>query len=179
MGRDDLINRYFEWLCSLVCGHRYSKQISYDKLLMRLHYTEFTYLHPMDENRAKDGIGLRWRFAWEHGYNSVPACLDGPCSVLEMMVRLSLYCEENIMDNPLIGNRTGQWFWGMIINLGLGGMTDNRFDKRYVDDVIQRFLNREYDSDGKGGLFYIKDCDRDVRDMEIWHQLCRYLNSIT
>ena len=180
MGRsDEIINGYFEWLCGLICGYRYSKQISYDKLLMRLHRIEFTYVIPMDKDRAMDGINLRWRYAWEHGFNRVPACLDGPCSVLEMMVSLSLYCEENIMDDPNIGNRTGQWFWEMIVNLGLGAMTDSRFNKKFVDETINKFLNRDYDPDGKGGLFTIRDCDRDVRDLDIQHQLCRYLNSIT
>lgn len=179
MERDAIINEYFEWLCDLVCNHRYSTQISYDKLLTRLHNTEFTFIFPMDENRARDGVNLRWRYAWEHGYNLVPACLEGPCSVLEMMVAISVYCEENIMDDPNIGNRTGQWFWNMVVNLGLGSMTDRRFDRRYVDDVLTRFLNREYERNGKGGLFKIDDCDRDVRDLDIQHQLCRYLNSIT
>ena len=179
MGRDEIINEYFEWLCGLVCGHRYSNTVSYDKLLMRLHSTEFIYILSMDENREKDGVELRWRFAWERGLRDVPECLNGPCSVLEMMVALSLYCEENIMDDPNIGNRTGQWFWGMIVNLGLGAMTDSRYDRQYVDDTITRFLNRRYERNGKGGLFKIENCDRDVRELDIQHQLCRYLNSIT
>lgn len=179
MGRDEIINDYFEWLCGLVCNYRSSNAISYDKLLMRLHSIEFTYILDMDENRAKDGIELRWRYAWEHGMSDVPRCLDGPCSVFEMMVALSVYCEQNIMDDPNIGNRTGQWFWGMIVNLGLGAMTDIRFDRRFVDDTIRRFLNRTYERNGKGGLFKIEQCDHDVRDLDIQHQLCRYLNSIT
>ena len=179
MGRRELINAYFEWLCSQVCRHPHSDVISYDKLLMHLHSVEFVYLLPMDENRAKDGVDLRWRFAWEHGLRDVPACLDGPCSMLEMMVAVSLYCEENIMDNPHIGNRTGQWFWGMIVNLGLGAMTDARYDEDHVDYVVDRFLNHKYESNGRGGLFRIDNCDHDVRDLDIQHQLCRYLNSIT
>lgn len=179
MGRDEIINEYFEWLCGLVCGHKYSNTVSYDKMLMRLHSIEFTYSIPMDENRAKDGVELRWQFALEYGMRDIPACLDGPCSVLEMMVALSLYCEEHIMDDPHIGNRTGQWFWGMVVNLGLGAMTDNRFDKQFVDEAITRFLNRDYERNGKGGLFKVDNCDRDLRDMEIVHQLYRYLNNIT
>ena len=104
---------------------------------------------------------------------------DDPCSVLEMMIALAIRCEENIMDNPEVGDRTGQWFWGMIANLGLGAMYNSRFDREYVDETIARFLNRDYDPDGKGGLFRVKNCDHDMRDMEIIDQLFRYLNSIT
>lgn len=174
-----IIDEYFEWLFNLVCGKRYSEQISYRKLLMRLHETEFTFIHPMDRNRAEDGANLRYRFSVDMGFNDIPGCLNGSCSVLEMMVALAIKCEENIMDDAHIGNRTGQWFWGMVTNLGLGSMMDSRFDKKVVDSVIERFLNRQYEPNGRGGLFTIKRYPRDLRDVEIWYQLCWYLDSIT
>ena len=104
--------------------------------------------------------------------------LDGPCSVLEMMIALAIRCEENIMDDPNIGDRTSQWFWGMVVNLGLGSMVDCRFDKQFVDETIRIFLNRKYAPNGNGGLFTIRDCDKDLRKVEIWHQLCWYLDKI-
>lgn len=175
-------DQYFNWLCSIVCGRRFSNHISYNKLLMCLHETDFRYLIRMDQNRAEDGIALRYRFAAREGCEDVPEiitdCLDGPCSVLEMMVAIAIYMEEHIMDNPDIGDRTGQWFWGMIVNLGLGAMNDNRFDRRLVEEAIARFLDRDYEPDGSGGLFRIKHCDRDLRHVEIFHQMCWYLNSI-
>lgn len=176
MDRDRIENDYFEWLFELVCGKRYAKDISYRKLLTLLHNTEFTYIIPMDENRASDGISIRNRFLTVNNYRS--DSIDRPCSVLEMMVGLAIRCEENIMDDPRLGDRTGQWFWGMINNLGLGAMYDSNFDKRYAIDTIQRFLNRDYEPNGKGGLFTIKKCDEDLRNVEIWHQLCWYLDSI-
>ena len=66
----------------------------------------------------------------------------------------------------------------MINNLGLGDMIDSRFDEFYVEETIDIFLNREYQSNGKGGLFTIKNCDYDLREVEIWYQLCWYLDSI-
>lgn len=182
MTRDGVENEYFKWLFDLVCGKRYSKPFSYRKLLMHLHGIEFHYLIPKDANRAEDGLSLRWRFAYEmhdlSSYDEIELA-EGPCSVLEMMIALAIRCEENIMDDPNIGNRTGQWFWGMIVNLGLGSMMDSRFDRQFVDDAVARFLNREYEPDGRGGLFTIRHCDRDLRDVEIWYQLCWYLDSIT
>jgi hypothetical protein len=96
-----------------------------------------------------------------------------------MMVFLAIRCEETIMDDPGIGDRTRQWFWNMVINLGLGSMTDDNYDKQLVTNVLERFLNREYEPDGTGGLFVVSDRDCDLRDVEIWHQLCWYLDSIT
>ena len=178
--RLDLINSdYFAWMYERMCGDRFSRRVSFRKLLSYLHNTEFKYLLPMDENRAEDGTYLRYLFALD--YTSVSRAdeyLDGPCSVLEMMVALSLCCEEDYMDDPDVGNRTGQWFWGMIVNLGLGSMIDSRFDRRIVDEVVGRFLDREYEPNGKGGLFTIRRCDRDLRDVEIWHQMCWYLDTL-
>lgn len=180
--RDYIINEYFEWLYDTVCDQRFAPQISYRKLLMRLHCIPFRYSIPMDQNRAEDGIGLRYRFALDSGYEDSPEAvlnaLDGPCSVLEMMVALANRCEEDIMDDPKIGHRTGQWFWGMIASLGIGSMRDDKFDRDLVDSVVSRFLDHEYEPNGKGGLFTIRQCDRDLRKVEIWHQLCWYLNTI-
>lgn len=178
---DILNDEYFDWLCSFVCRNKRVGAFSYEKLLSQLHETTFKAIIPRDENRAEDGMDLRYRFALEHDDCSVNLIMDvlaGPCSVLEMMVALAICCEETYMDNPNIGNRTGQWFWNMVKNLGLGSMNDNEFDGRRVYISLERFMRREYDPDGKGGLFRIKYCDRDLRDVEIWHQLCWYLDSI-
>lgn len=180
MTREAVMDDYFEWLCKIVCENRYSKKISYRRLLKRLHEVDFTSLLSRDDNRAEDGIGLRCRFAY--GYVSPASAetfLDMPCSVLEMILALAIRCEETIMDNPSFGDRTGQWFWGMINNLGLGSMTDDNFDTSYVDFVVDRFLDREYEANGRGGLFTIRNCEYDLRDAEIWYQLCWYLASIT
>lgn len=178
MRQHPITAKYFKWMCDHVYEHRDRKSVSFDKLLARLHDIEFRYLIPLDENRAEDGMDLRWRFAYEHGLPTVPSCLDGSCSVLEMLIALSIRC-ESIMDDTRYGDRTGQWFWGMITNLGLGSMTDSRFDSEYVDEVIDTFLYREYEPNGKGGLFTIPNCDEDLREVEIWHQLSWYLNSTT
>ena len=177
MTQREIINDYFNWLYDWVCGRRFSKHVSYRKLLMRLHDTEFTYLIERDENRAADGTELRYRYCTDQDMYDVPECLDGPCSVLEMIVALAIRCEENIMDDPHLGDRTGQWIWNMITNLGLGSMTDEHYDREYIDNVVDTFLNREYYPDGKGGLFRIRDCHRDLREVEIWIQMCWYLDS--
>lgn len=182
MTRSELTREYFNWLYNLVSENRYAEGISFRKLLTFLHETEFTWLIDKDSNRAEDGVALRYRFAMTQGYDRgsdwVLDVLDGPCSVLEMMVALALRCEECIMDDPQMGDRTAQWFWVMIVSLGLGPVIDGRFDRRLTEAVITRFLNRDYDSDGRGGLFTVRSTRIDMREIEIWHQLCEYLDSI-
>lgn len=175
---DRINNEYFEYLYELIDAKRFSRRVSYRKLLMHLHDIEFTWSVPFDDNRADDGIQLRRRFALMRDDISVIDYISGPCSVLEMMVALAVRCEETIMDDTSYGNRTGQWFWGMIHNLGLSPMNDSKFDRDVVDDIIARLLNREYEPDGTGGLFTIRHCDRDLRTVEIWRQLSWYLDGI-
>jgi hypothetical protein len=181
-------DEYFEWMYEKVCTirsvrgkelyDRFSEGVSFRKLLTRLHDIEFTWIMPMDKNRAEDGIDLRYSFAYEVGYESYMAeYISGPCSVLEMMVALAINIEEDIMDDIRYGDRTGQWFWGMVVSLGLGGMNDHRYDDRLVTDVITDFLRRDYGPDGRGGLFTVRGSDRDLRDMEIHIQRNHYLNT--
>lgn len=135
----------------------------------------------MDENRAIDGLDLRYRFCYEksYEYSALEAELkDKPCSVLEMMVALAQRFEEQIMDNPDIGNRMPEWFSYMLENLGLDGMDDDHFNEQIVGQKVDRFLKREYLPNGQGGLFYIPDTSRDLRDVEIWYQACWFFDSI-
>ena len=181
MTRNEVVDKYFDWMVILVCGQRYSKHISYDRLLADLHNMDFIWIVANDGNRASDGAKLRRRFALRQGFEDdsyICECLDGPCSMLEMMVALAIRCEETIMDDPLVGDRTGQWFWGMIVSLGLGSMIDSRYDRDFVRDVIDRFLHRDYEPDGTGGLFKINGCKHDLRKVEIWIQLLWYLDNI-
>ena len=172
-------DEYFKWLVNLVSENRFAKPV-YQKLLMRLHSTEFRYSIRRDRDRAEDGADLRYRFALLHDLD-IPATLadlDGPCTVLEMMVALAIRGEEQIADDTAYGNRTAQWFWNMVVNMGLGPMTDTMYDEEYVGVTLQRFLTRRYEPDGRGGLFRIRDCDVDLRKVEIWRQFLWYLNTI-
>lgn len=181
MLQEELNNRYFEWLYYLVCGDDEYNRLSYRKLLSFLHSVEFVYTIDFDGNRAQDGIDFRYRFGHINGYsrNIIKQCLDcRPCSVLEMMVALSFKVEEQIMDDDTYGNRTGQWFWNMIVSLGLGYMNDLDFNESAAYRAVSKLLDRNYNRDGKGGLFTIENCPYDLRDVDIWSQFMWYLNTL-
>ena len=169
---DDL---YFAWLVSLIDD---GDTDDFSKLLRYLYSREFTWSIDFDSNRAAHGLALRDRFIYENNYSEkrygermkiyMP---DKPCSVLEMMIGLSISC-ENVVGSAI------DWFWFMIKNLGLMNCRNYPFDESYVKECIDRFLNREYRPDGKGGLFYIKDSRNDLRQIEIWYQFQFYVNSV-
>lgn len=178
MRNDEKVRKeYFEWMYDLVCDGRFADSITYRRLFELLHNTEFVYFIPHDENRAEDGISMRYHYCVSHECEDLEWYLDGPCSILEMMIALAIR-EEHIMSDPDKGDRTAQWFWSMISSLGLSGMTDYNFDEEFVNDSVAKFLNREYSPDGKGGLFTIRKWKRDARTAEIWHQLLAYLNTL-
>lgn len=181
MTRNELNSRYFKWIYDLVCAEKRFDRVSYKTLLEYLHSVEFNYIIEMDGNRVEDGVDLRYRFGYESGISDpvIAEYLDDrPCSVLEMMTALAIRCEESIMDNPDIGDRTGLWFWGMIESLGLYSMNDANFDKREADVIIGHFINREYKRNGEGGLFTIRNCKRDLRSVEIWYQAMWFLDEV-
>lgn len=178
MIRKAISEEYFKWLSDIVNpkggrGH-------YDMLLYHLYSTEFYYIIPMDANRAADGEDLRIRFAHEVGYteHKVKEAISRPCSVLEMITALAIRIEAEIMGEIEIGDETSKWFWGMIVNLGLSDFTDANFNADEVDTIVYRFLERQYEKDGEGGLFYLNHCKRDIRKIEIWYQMCWYLDEI-
>lgn len=176
--RAEIEARYFDWLYELVCGKWEPRNLSFRRLLLFLHSTPFIPDNEMDDNRAVDGTDLRYRFARENdiSYEIINASLTSGCSMLEMMVALALRCEEHIMEDPEAGNRAGQWFWNMVVSLGLAAMDDNRFSEHRAEFVIERFNRRDYQPNGAGGLFTLQRPKEDMRTLDIWYQMMAYLN---
>ncbi len=172
MNKQDVRNEYFNYLYSIALGNT---KKSYKKLLLYLHSVPFVAVLTMDENRICDGIECRYRYSDD---KDILFCLDGKCTILEMMVGLSIRIEEEIMYDPEKGDRTSNWFKVMLNSLGLEKMTDYAFDISYVKEIIDKFLNREYELNGAGGLFKVKCCRDDLREVEIWYQAMWYLNEL-
>ena len=140
----EIKDMYYDWMISLIGVEHASR---YSKLIRYLDRIPFRYTMSMDENRMIDGIDLRYRFGYEH-------CIDRriiagtigniQCSFLEMMIALSLRCEENITYDPKMGDRLPQWFWEMISSLGLYNETDEYFDESKVRIILNNFYNHDY-----------------------------------
>lgn len=148
---------------------------TYQNLFMHLYSCDFEWPRtvPGDANRCDDGLQLRR----DLGFGD--ALSDKPCSILEMLISLARRMENDIMHNPELGDRTGQWFWTMIVNLGLGSQNDRNYDPAYINSCIDIFIRRQYGADGSnGGLFVVNNPRRDLRDVDIWYQAMWYLSEI-
>lgn len=175
-----ITRQYFEWMASIVIPD-FKKRIEYSSLLETLDGEEFLPSMDMDYNRLNDGKGLRWRFGIDNGFGraSVSSYLDNkPCSMLEMMCALALRIEETIMLDPEIGDRTWFWFEEMVISLGLIDQTNTNFNHNWVIFKINMFNRRQYNPNGRGGLFTIDDMSVDLRNLEIWYQMNLYIKQV-
>lgn len=172
---------YFNWLFDIINTDSCYSQLNYTKLLDYLYHIEFKYSIPHDANRASDGISLRYVFGEKNGYEYdfiKESFSHIPCTMLEMMIGLACRIEIDIMSDYHYGNRENQWFWNMITSLNLGSMDDRNFSKKYVDDCLERFFNRDYSPNGNGGLFTVSNPPEDLRKIEIWTQAMWFLNDI-
>lgn len=180
---DGVKKEYFEWLNAYIFDRSRVKKNKFSCLVKCLFQIEFYWTNNvcMDENRYEDGIDLREQFMDErdeYDMKFLAYCQKAPCSVLEMMVALSIRM-EGIMEEPDDNDRTGYWFWCMIKNLELDGMDNLHFDRDEVEEKIDILLKRQYEQNGRGGLFTIDNCAYDLRNVEIWYQMCWYLDSIS
>lgn len=165
---------YFDWLVFQISPD-YHERERYSKLLFALYSTEFFWVVPRDLNRAKDGLDLRNQYEREVG-----AGIDifGPCTCLEMLIALAIRCENELMYDPDFGDRTDQWFWIMIDNLGLDQFENDEFDKDEVDYILNRFMNREYGSNGEFCMFPGTESVKNLKKMELAYQINYYVKMI-
>lgn len=170
-----LEDRYFDWLKQKAMG----QDRSYDLLLDFLYNKPFSYTIRMDENRAEDGIELRYTFGFENDIpeEDIVAGLDSgrDCSMLEMMVGLALRCESQIMVDMEEGEQPERWFRIMIQNLGLSSQTNDNFDAEKADYITDRFLAHQYSYYGDGSLFSVCNPRYDMRKTDLWYQAMWYL----
>lgn len=164
---------YFEWLKHIV-----TDSDDYSLLLHDLHSKDFISLVKLDENREMDGQSLRVLFGDENGisYDDIEKYLAGPCSVLEMLIGLASRVDGTIFSDFNEGvPETRSYFWEFITNLGLEVYTNIRYSPSEVRHIIERFIFREYEPDGKGGLFPLHNPGEDQRKIQIWYQMQMYL----
>lgn len=163
---------YLRWLYSQVASVRIKNPSrTYWSLLRHLYTTEFVWFIPNDDNRVEDGRALRYEFIQEHDIiHPDKEWLDLGCSMLEMLIALSRRLAFEAEGQPRA------WFWHLLHNLELDTITDEgRYPEARVDDIISNVIWRTYRADGRGGLFPLKNAQRDQTRVEIWYQLAAYL----
>jgi len=172
---------YFEWMTGKVFPDIHERRM-YEQLMVALDSSMFYFSIPMDENRMRDGIDLRYRFAYEKRYSNqeVEGILrhNSSCSILEMMVALALKGDERILYDYETGGKADYIFKIMLESMDVINMTNDQFDKGYMDYKIDMLLNHGYEYNGRGGLFTVDNPRRDMREVDIWYQMNWYLQKV-
>lgn len=156
---------YYAWLVSQIALPSNDK--TYNELFTRMHHTEFVWVVDKDDNRVQDGKDLRYLYLGEKK-NRLTL---GGATCLEIVISLSKTLAFTA------GGRPKPWAWRLIKNLHLNRMSDplSEGQARRVDDILYTLIWREYEQNGNGGFFPLKNPQEDQTKVEIWYQLNAYV----
>lgn len=178
MREEQLVALYHAWQVYTV-----AQMPQYESLFEMLDDIVYAFSNPSDGNRYEDGVGLRYKFAYDNtiNYAEVAALLDTkPCTVLEMI--LAIACKmENMVEQPSFPYEfVPKYLNVMLRNLEIATMTNDNINKAYVEFAINKFINRLYDPiTGRGSLFPNVSNLPNYNHRDIWSQCMHYLTFIT
>lgn len=169
-----LDEQYLTWLYSRVSPLRLKNPSrTHWGLLRQMYKTQFIWWIPNDDNRMEDGRELRREFLEEEGITNVDRnWLDLGCSMLEMLIALSRRLAFEV------DGESRAWFWHLVEVIELYKFNDKKYNEeaqRIIDETLDRIIWRNYEPDGKGGLFPLRNPSNDQRKVELWYQASAYL----
>lgn len=176
---------YFQWLCALIHADSFEK--SYYILCGELFKYPFWVKVQRDANRNNDGLELRHEYIEEMIESSVEPFEDlsikvaENCSMLELFIGIAKRMNDELMTEDS-GDKTHEYFWEMMKNLGLDEFDDEKFGEEtgactvQVRDILGNFNERRYKRDGSGGIFPLRHPEKSQKNVEIWYQMQAYIN---
>ena len=141
----------------------------YSVVLSTLFSIPFEWCHtiPMDGNRANDGLCMRDEYEFD---TNSQVDVVGDCNVLEMLIALAIRI-DSVMGVPC-EDHSDDWFRLMVGNLGITSKTSSD----HIRALVARWMRRDIDRNGHGGLFPLDHTSEDQRVLSIWDQMTCYIN---
>ena len=156
------MNDYYLWLTEMIGID------SRCHLLKVLDSMQYRWQFALDENRAAAGENLRQLYSKEVGVY-LDDVRDGPCSVLEMLIGTAQMMSDLLsMTEPNIP----KFFKELITNLGLS-LTDT--DDNVIFSKVDYWLDREFDSRGRGSIFPLNHYSGDARALDVFDAMNIYI----
>lgn len=184
-------HEYFEWLASKVTSPAVPDDAQARIVLQVLRDIRIQDL-PMadDAPRLEDGKQLRTSFVDETGtavqsYNDVHDPGFDFCTVLELLVALSIRMDD-IMRDPLDPcSSVPSWFWGMVSTMvgqpfypcSYWTFSVDASTPVVVAESTMKFLGRQYDPTGHNGNIFVDVSGVDLRSIDIWAQACSFMSA--
>jgi len=161
-------DQYLLWLIHCVGAEEYTKVCNTMQKIV------FDASVPNDDNRAAEGKDLRRQFLEQHNYHTSVyyMWLAPPASIFETLAALTDHAEF------MTGISKDKWFKIFLGNLHIENCHDGRWSgavSRKVQRALEMFNHRHYMPSGHGGLFPIQNSIYDQREIEIWYQMCAFI----
>jgi hypothetical protein len=179
----ELTKDYYNWLVYGVLQfplNDTTKDI-WEPIMHGLFLRDYVPVLIMDESRACDGCDLRDLFMMNLLHNSqiVPQASpwDNKCSILEMMVALvcRMY-EEFYVQYKDIYDVRNILFKTMLMSLGFS--SERPVESQEFNQIIDNFMLRTYEPNGRGSLFYMGDKSKDDwREPPVWNQMLAFVST--
>ena len=170
----DIKKEYFNHLVDMVCDKKHPK-VDYIPLLDLLHSMKFEVVIEMDENRVGDGAFLREKWLQKEGiYEYLYEFDDENVSVLELLISVAERFEFAIGDN-MLGDYTNERFWELLRNLDIEKYSAGNYKPLNIKEKVRNWMLRKYKKDGTGSIFPVKNCEKDMRTLQIWDQMNVYI----
>ena len=170
----DIKKEYFTHLVEMVVDKKHPK-VDYIPLLDLLHSLKFEWSIDMDANRAADGTFLREKWLDSEGlYDYLYEFDDEKASVLEVLIGIADRLEfqvGNIMEGYFLNER----FWELLRNLDIEKYSAGNYKPLNIKEKVRNWMLRRYKRNGLGGIFPVKKCEFDMREMQIWDQMSVYI----
>lgn len=148
-------------------------RMRYSNLLFQLFNTPFAAVLIRDENRVSDGEDIRVRF---FNHMGLSGSFNGhDVSILEVILALSDRVDREYTGNPL-DPHPEIIFWELLGNLGVDKFDNNHYNSVEIDEILAIWINREFDFNGNGSLFPLKNPEEDQTCVELWGQCMAYLS---
>lgn len=178
---------YFDWILDIV-DVRDTIYPDYSSTIHYLFSREFYYIIQNDDSREADGRFLRVDFENLGQFADYHALWDGPASVLEVLIAMARRMDEDwLRSSDFDPNFAAKCFDKMFENLGLYDFSNENIGLKSsrtgtdgfsrLEEVVDRFLNRDFDRDGSNGSpFPLKNCHFNARKEEFWVLMSNFCN---
>ena len=181
----NLSELYLVWLLNLINADNY-KGKSYIKLCSLLNKVPFEPVIKLDENRLSDVQSLlretyiQSQSEWYRLTNDdIMELPTWPVSFLELIISLAMRIDLDFMREINGIDNTRIYFWVLVRNLGILEFDDEHWGEDAIISIVNRLnivQDRKYDFNGNGGLFPLENAEMDQRNVQIWNQLCQFVN---
>lgn len=140
----------------------------YSRLMSDLLTYPFEVIIPEDDSRLKEGAYLRHEFTGEDvDLNTV--------SVIEVLIAFAIRIDREYIGIPQEPHPE-ILLMEFFNNLKLLKYFNENYNEEEVKNIITKFVTRQYNFNGYGGIFPLKHTNIDQRKIQLWNQMTMYLS---